>query len=217
MQYFISIGEHRLEIARIFCIGRNYRAHMQELSSEKETPCVLFMKPLTALVPAGHPVSLPRHRGAIHHEVELVVAVGKDGRSLTKENALEHVAGYSLGLDLTLRDEQNRLKAAGDPWESCKGFDQSAPLGAFVPAHAVPDPQRLELSCLVNGIRRQHGFTRDMIRPVAELLVQIGSQWRLHPGDLVFTGTPEGVGPVAPGDRVEVRSPAIGDFTWSMH
>lgn len=216
LNYLCDIAGRPLAVARIFCIGRNYRAHMAELSSVAEEPCVVFMKPVTALVPAGAAVRLPRGRGAVHHEVELVVAVGRGGRDLTPGRALERVAGYALGLDLTLRDEQNALKAAGNPWEACKAFDQSAPLGAFVPAAALPDPGAVELVCRVNGRDRQHGWTRDMIHGVPSLLARIGALWELLPGDLIFTGTPAGVGPLRPGDVVEVASPQLGASSWRM-
>ena len=217
MQGFeIDLAGTPLPVSRLFCIGRNYADHMAELDSASNQPCVIFMKPLTSLLGVGEPIVAPRGLGALHHEVELVVAIGKAGRDIEPTAALEHVAGYGLGLDLTLRDLQHQLVRDSAPWEVCKGFDGSAPVSPFVRAEALGDPTAVELSCSVNGERRQQGNTALMLSPVAELVAQVSRHWRLLPGDLIFTGTPAGVGPLVPGDTVAIESPGIGTFEWNV-
>ena len=200
---------------RIFCVGRNYGDHAKELGNvmpEAGSTPIIFMKPVTSLVKGGT-IKLPKDVGAVHHEMELVLALGKGGSDIAPSAALGHVAGATLGLDLTLRDEQARLKQAGQPWELAKAFDDAAALGAFVPAAGL-DLQALEMLCTVNGQVRQHGNTRDMIFPVATIVSFLSSRWRLLPGDLIYTGTPSGVGPLRPADRIELSSSKLGTFTW---
>ncbi len=202
------------EPRRIFCIGRNYAEHAKEMGNALPPEPVVFMKPITSLVAEGAPLSLPRERGAVHHEMELVLALGREAVEAAPEAALGLLAGVTLGLDLTLRDEQARLKQAGAPWELAKAFDGSAVLGRFTPAPFKFDPQALDMFCTVNGQPRQHGNTRDMLFPIPAILAFLSRRWRLLPGDLVFTGTPAGVGPLRPGDRIEISSSVLGSFTW---
>lgn len=196
------------EVARVFCIGRNYAAHAAELGNEKPSEPVVFMKPPTAIVPVGKPVRLPRHRGEVHQEAEIVLLIGRDGA-----DSAQDIAGVALGLDLTLRDEQSRLKAKGLPWELAKAFDDSAPLGGFV---APPvDFDTMAFECCVNGARRQYGEVAHMLFGPRELLAFLATRFRLRRGDLIFTGTPAGVGPLEPGDVIEVASAQLGRFSWS--
>jgi 2-keto-4-pentenoate hydratase/2-oxohepta-3-ene-1,7-dioic acid hydratase in catechol pathway len=211
----IKIADRFVGVERIFCIGRNYRAHMAEMGTEERTPCVVFMKPPCAIVPEGKPIVLPRGRGAVHHEVELVVLVGKKGRDVEVDDALDYVAGYGLGLDLTLRDLQTQLKAEGNPWEACKAFEGAAPLGPFSVPDTVGDSTDIELVCEVNGQVRQRGNTRQMIRGVAALIAQVSRDWVLRPGDLIYTGTPSGIGPLEPGDQIVVSSPVLERAAWN--
>ena len=201
---------------RIFCVGRNYAEHVAEMGAPKPSEPVLFMKPATSLVPEGQPLVLPREQGSVHHEVELVVAVGREGRDIPRDQALSYVAGVTLGIDLTLRELQSRLKQAGQPWERAKSFEGSAPIGKFTAWSGQADIQNIEMRCSVNGTLRQHGNTRDMLFPVAELIAFLSRHWRLLPGDLIFTGTPAGVGPLVAGDRIRIESPQIGDFSWNV-
>ncbi|MFN3595697.1 MAG: fumarylacetoacetate hydrolase family protein [Rubricoccaceae bacterium] len=196
---------------KILCIGRNYAEHVREMGDVAGLPAepVVFLKPSTALVADGGEVVLPRQSSEVHHELEIVAAIGRGGRDIAEADALRHVAGYALGLDLTARDLQARAKEARGPWSIAKGFDTFAPVGPFVPARAVPDVQAVELSLFVNGERRQHGSSAQMLFPVARLVAYLSSVFTLEPGDLVFTGTPEGVGPVRDGDRLEAVSPAL--------
>jgi len=200
---------------RIFCVGRNYAEHAKELGNAMPaagaTP-IIFMKPVTSLVKGGT-LNLPKGLGAVHHEMELVVALGRGGGDIAESAALGHVAGATLGLDLTLRDEQARLKQAGHPWELAKAFDDAAALGTFTAAAGL-DLKALDMLCTVNGQVRQNGNTRDMLFPVATIIAFLSTRWRLLPGDLIYTGTPSGVGPLRPADRIELTSSKLGSFAW---
>ncbi|MGH8282221.1 MAG: fumarylacetoacetate hydrolase family protein [Gammaproteobacteria bacterium] len=210
-----AVGDQIFKPARIFCIGRNYAEHAKEMGAAKPTEPVVFMKPVTSLVPEGQPLVLPKGQGSVHHEMELVAAVGRAGKNIEAAAALEHVAGVALGIDLTLRDLQSHLKQTGQPWELSKSFDGSAVIGKFVPCTALGDIRNIEMRCSVNGTLRQQGNTRDMQFPVAEIIAFLSRHWRLLPGDLIFTGTPAGVGSLVPGDRIEISSPQIGGFFWN--
>ncbi len=196
---------------RIFCIGRNYADHARELNSEVPTEPVVFMKPPESLVPPGRSVPFPRHGSDLHHEVELVLRTGAPSR-----DGSVSVEAVTVGVDLTLRDVQNRLKAKGLPWEAAKAFEHSALVGEFVPVTPALDPDRLTLWLDVNGRRRQSGHTADMIYPTARLLEHLSRIWRLAAGDLVFTGTPAGVGSLAPGDEITAGAEKVGSFTWRI-
>ena len=203
--------------ARIFCIGRNYAKHIEELGHQDAAKCVVFMKPATSLMPPGASLRLPRDQGAVHHEAELVVMIGQGGTSIPREKALGHIGGVTLGLDLTLRDLQNRLKSEGSPWERCKAFDGSAPIGELQAYEDSLDLTNLEFTCSVNGEVRQRGNTKDMLYPVAQLIEILSDTWGLQAGDLIFTGTPEGVGPLASGDRIELAAASLNLVAnWSV-
>jgi 2-keto-4-pentenoate hydratase/2-oxohepta-3-ene-1,7-dioic acid hydratase in catechol pathway len=208
--------EHVPASQRIFCVGRNYADHAKELGNAMPAAGsipIIFMKPVTSLVKGGS-LALPRRVGAVHHEMELVVVLGKGGSDIPESAALDHVEGATLGLDLTLRDEQARLKQAGQPWELAKAFDDAAALGDFVPTDDL-DLRSIEMRCTVDGVLRQHGNTRDMLFPVATIVAFLSSRWHLLPGDLIYTGTPAGVGPLVAGNRIEVSSDSIGTFSWT--
>ncbi|HEY3859955.1 MAG TPA: fumarylacetoacetate hydrolase family protein [Gammaproteobacteria bacterium] len=201
---------------RIFCVGRNYADHAKELGNAMPAAGaipIIFMKPVTSLV-NGSTLVLPKGVGAVHHEMELVVVLGHGGSAITESAALDHVAGATLGLDLTLRDEQARLKQAGQPWELAKAFDDAAALGDFVPTEDL-DLRSIEMRCTVDGELRQHGNTKDMLFPVATIVAFLSSRWHLLPGDIIYTGTPAGVGPLVHGNRIEISSEAIGTFSWT--
>lgn len=200
---------------RIFCIGRNYAAHISEMGAPPNDQCIVFMKPVTSLV-TGADVVLPRGVGSVHHEAELVVALGSGGKNIPRSKALSHIRAVTLGLDLTLRDVQAKIKEKSHPWEKAKTFDQSAPIGDFKPFDKNLDLTDIEFTCTVNGQIRQKGSTADMLFPVDRLIEILSDWWELLPGDLIYTGTPSGVGPVEPGDEVVVESPQIGRFQWLM-
>lgn len=205
-----------MNVERLFCIGKNYADHVAELAHLGHAPdgdCVVFMKPASAIVPEGEPLVLPRGKGSIHHEAELVVLLTGGGSDIPLEEALDCVAGLTLGLDLTLRDLQTQLKNKGKPWELAKAFDGAAPLGDFKP-FLEQDLQALEFTLHVNGQLRQHGQTKDMLYSVARQIHILSQTWALQPGDAIFTGTPAGVAALEPGDEVLLASPQIGRFHW---
>jgi 2-keto-4-pentenoate hydratase/2-oxohepta-3-ene-1,7-dioic acid hydratase in catechol pathway len=201
---------------RVFCIGRNYRKHARELGNEPPAEPVIFLKPPTSLVPPDSTIPLPVHGDDPQFEAELVLLLDGEGRVLDEEGAWEYVAGLSLGLDLTLRDVQSRLKRAGLPWELAKAFDHSAAVGRFTPLAAAGNPNEITFSCRINGETRQTGRVREMIFTIPQLLVAISRAWTLSPGDLVYTGTPDGVGSLRSGDSIEVSSDTLGAFTWKI-
>lgn len=200
---------------RVFCIGRNYAEHVREMGDAPDRECVIFMKPWSSLVSPGQPLTLPRGCGAVEHELELVVALGRAcPRDVPAEEALAYVGGLTLGFDLTLRDRQAELKRKGRPWELCKAFEQSAPLGALTPYAPPFAIEAVRMRCLVNGAVRQDASCAEMLFSVGELLAILSRTWRLLPGDLVYTGTPSGVGPLAPGDLLVAESAQLGTFSW---
>jgi 2-keto-4-pentenoate hydratase/2-oxohepta-3-ene-1,7-dioic acid hydratase in catechol pathway len=205
-----------MKINRIFCIGKNYAEHIDELAHLGHKPdgeCVVFMKPASAAVPVGDVIPLPKGRGSIHHEAELVVLLTGGGRDIPLDEALECVAGLTLGLDLTLRDLQTELKNKGKPWELSKSFDGSAPIGDIRP-YLEQDLQALEFTLHVNGELRQHGRTKDMLFPVAQQISILSQSWSLEPGDVIYTGTPKGVAELKAGDHCVLESPSLGRHEW---
>jgi len=215
MTALIKFTDMEFKPCRVFCIGRNYRKHIREMGGDPD--CVIFMKPISSLVFPGEKVILPRNNGSIHHELEFVIVIGKPGKNIPSENALQHVKAVTLGIDLTLRDVQKRLKNAGQPWEISKAFDQSAPIGDLLPYQHGMDLSDVDMTCTVNGDLRQSGNTRDMIFSVPELIHIVSQTWALFPGDLIYTGTPHGVGPVQPRDTITIASPQIGTFFWKFN
>ncbi len=194
-----------LPVGKVVCIGRNYLDHIRELNNAvPETP-ILFMKPATALANLDEPIRLPAGRGECHHEVELAVLIGRELRNASAEMARVAVAGYGIGLDLTLRDLQNDLKKKGHPWETAKAFDGACPLSPFLKPEALPEPQATDLALQVNGAWRQQGNTRLMMIGVFDLMAYISTHFTLQPGDVVLTGTPAGVGPLHAGDTLLLR------------
>jgi len=192
-------------VGKILCIGRNYARHAAEMKSAvPETP-IVFLKPSTAVVGNAGVVILPAASKEVHHEVELVAVIGQGGKNIPVETALNHVDAYAVGLDMTARDLQAEAKRNGHPWSVSKGFDTFAPLGPLKAASAVGDPQRLDITLRINGEVRQAGHTRDMLFSVATLIAYCSTIFTLLPGDLLYTGTPEGVGPVEVGDLLEAE------------
>ena len=196
---------------KILCIGRNYAAHVREMGDVAEPPAepVVFLKPSTALVASGAQVVLPHQSSDVHHELELVAVVGKRGRYVAETDALDYIAAYALGLDLTARDIQRAAKASKGPWSVAKGFDTFAPLGPLTPASEIPNVQALTLTLRVNGEIRQNGTTGDMLFTVARLVSYLSSIFTLEPDDLIYTGTPEGVGPVRSGDTLHAEGSGL--------
>ncbi len=189
-----------LPVGKVVCVGRNYAAHARELGNAvPETP-ILFLKPATALVPLSPSFAIPAGRGGCHHETEVTVLIGQTLKNASEEECRSAMAGITLGLDLTLRDVQNVLKKNGHPWEVAKAFDGAAPLAPFMAPAAFGDLLDTKFSLTVNGELRQQGNTADMITPVLALLQYISTIFTLMPGDVVMTGTPEGVAALHAGD-----------------
>lgn len=210
------MAEYNSNIPRIFCIGRNYAEHVHELSNTLPIKPVIFIKPMSCLVAPGEKIHFPKHGKMLHHEVEIVVEVGREGRVTEEEKALNFISAITVGLDLTLRDVQEDLKKKGLPWEIAKAFEQSAPIGEFIPYHQSLDLKNISFGCKVNGIEKQRGNTGEMIFSFERLLVELSKIWVLRPGDLIYTGTPSGVGPLRIGDTIEIEGDSIGSFSWSI-
>ncbi|MCG8392432.1 MAG: fumarylacetoacetate hydrolase family protein [Pseudomonadales bacterium] len=193
-------------VGKVVCVGRNYADHARELGNEVPASPILFMKPATSLVSLHEPLELPKGQGEVHHEVEMVVLIGK---RIHKETDLDtirfSIAAYGVGLDLTLRQVQNQLKEKGHPWERAKAFDGAAPVSGFVDARGISVRQKLDLSLEINDDVKQHGHTGQMLFPTFDLLAEISQTFTLEPGDVVFTGTPAGVGPLNSGDKFTAR------------
>jgi fumarylpyruvate hydrolase len=199
----IADSDRRFPVHRIYCVGRNYAEHVREMGgdTQREAP-VFFTKPADAVVANDAAIPYPPRTANLHHEIELVIAIGRGGRDIHKDRALEHVFGYAVGNDLTRRDLQAASKKQGLPWDTSKGFDCSAPLSAIRPA-SRGHLSRGRIWLTVNGQPRQESDLAEMIWTVPEVLAELSTLFELAPGDLVFTGTPAGVGPLKPGDRIE--------------
>ncbi len=197
-------------VGKILCIGRNYVDHIKELGNEAPTAPVVFMKPATAIIGDGEIVKIPAYSSDCHYEAELAVLIGAEGKDIAEADALAHVAGYGVAIDMTLRDVQDNLKKKGLPWAIAKGFDTSCPLSDFVPADKVADPQNLTICLALNGEQRQNGSTGLMINSVARIISYLSGIFTLEEGDVILTGTPAGVGRVQAGDRMEASIAGVG-------
>ena len=192
-----------LTIGKIVCIGQNYAKHAREMNFDISKTPIFFLKPATAVIFNHEQLIIPSLSSDVQHEVELTVLIGTSGKNIPQETALQHVAGYGIGLDMTMRDIQLEAKKKGLPWTLAKGFDTSAPLSEFVPAHLINDPAALRLELTIGGILRQSGSTNDMIFSVSSLIAYISQYLTFETGDIIFTGTPEGVSQVHHGDKLE--------------
>lgn len=201
-------------VRRILCVGRNYAAHAREMGADLRDPPFFFAKPADAIAPLPTTVPYPSATADLHHEIELVAALKGGGENLTPEQAIDLVFGYAVGVDLTRRDLQNAAKAKGQPWEAGKAFDASAPISAIRPMRGLPPEGAIFLS--VNGVEKQRGQIADMIWNVAEVIAKASQLWRLEAGDLIFTGTPEGVGAIGRGDRVEGEVEGVGKLSFTL-
>ena len=188
---------------KILCIGRNYADHIQELANEKPDEPVVFLKPDTALVFGNQSVMYPKFTQDMHHELEIVLRINKEGKDIAKKDAPDYFDAIGLGIDFTARDLQTKLKSKGLPWEISKAFDHSAPVSEFFPKSEFSDLANLNFHLHVNGEKRQTGNTSLMLFHFNEIISWISRYFSLQPGDLVFTGTPAGVSAVKPGDRLE--------------
>jgi fumarylpyruvate hydrolase len=209
----VTGSEAQFPVRRIFCVGRNYAEHAREMGGNPERePPFFFMKPADAIVTGGR-MDYPSKTSDLQHEIELVVALSRGGRDIPVAAALDRIFGYAVGLDMTRRDIQGELKAKGRSWEMGKAFDQSAPISAIAPAARIGHPRRGAITLEVNSQSRQHGDLSDMIWPVAEIIANLSGYVTMQPGDLIFTGTPAGVGKVERGDRLEGAVEGVGELS----
>jgi fumarylpyruvate hydrolase len=207
-------GGKLFPVRRVFCVGRNYAAHAREMGNDpNREPPFFFTKPADALVTTGADTPYPTATANLHHEMELVVAIGLGGKDIPANEALAHVYGYTAGLDLTRRDMQDEAKAMRRPWDMSKGFDASAPIGEIQPASRIGHPSAGRIALNVNGASRQVGDLADQIWPVPDIIAALSKLVALAPGDLIFTGTPEGVAAVVRGDVLEGEIEGVGKVT----
>ena len=196
----------RFPVHRIYCVGRNYEDHAKEMGFTGREPPFFFLKPANSLivVNAGETGTMPYPSltSNLHHEIELVVAIGTGGKNITAADAHKHIYGYAVGLDMTRRDLQNEMKKQGRPWCIGKAFDHSAPIGPITPAEQAGDIGNADISLQVNAQERQHSQVSKLIWNIAETIEHLSAAWELQPGDLIFTGTPAGVAAVVAGDTM---------------
>ncbi|WP_158968067.1 fumarylacetoacetate hydrolase family protein [Paraglaciecola sp. L3A3] len=194
-----------LEVGKVVCVGRNYMLHIQELNNDVPEQPLLFMKPSTALCSVVEPVSIPSNLGECQNELEIAVLIDKRLTKATHDEVVNAIWGVGLGLDLTLRDVQTKLKNKGQPWERAKSFDGSCPMSGFIPLSEVDSLTALKFNLVVDGELRQQGNSKDMIIPIVDLLVEISNSFTLMPGDIVMTGTPKGVGALKSGEHLTLE------------
>ncbi len=210
----VAGSDQAFPVRRIYCVGRNYAEHAQEMGFTGREPPFFFMKPADALVvvPEGAvgEIAYPPATRNLHHEIELVLAIGQGGHDIPAAEAQRHVFGYAVGLDMTRRDLQNEAKAQGRPWEIGKSYDQSAPIGPIVPAARAGAVAEAGIALAVNGAPRQASTISRMIWGIGEIIEHLSRYWVLHAGDLVFTGTPEGVAAVVSGDLLSGSIDGLG-------
>ena len=199
-------------IGKILCIGRNYVEHIRELGNETPDAPVIFVKPASSVIGDGGTIVIPPYSHDCQHEAELALLIGRGGKDIPRTRAMEHITGFGVAIDLTLRDVQTELKKKGLPWDIAKGFDTACPLSAFVPPDAVGNPHDLQIRLWVNGQIRQDGSTGMMIHAIPAIIGYLSAIFTLEPGDVVLTGTPAGVGPLQSGDAVVAEISRVGSL-----
>jgi len=210
----VAGSSDRFPVRRIFCVGRNYAAHAREMGKDPDRePPFFFLKPADAVVDDGASIAYPPETSNLHYEAELIVAIGKAGRDIAPEAALDHVWGYGIGLDMTRRDLQNAAKDLGRPWDWGKGFDKSAPIGPIHPVSAVGHIDKGRIWLAVDGVTKQDSDVSKLIWPIADVISIASRSMELRPGDLIMTGTPEGVGEVKAGQTMTLGVEGLGEMT----
>jgi len=213
----VAGGDVHFAVHRIYCVGRNYAEHAREMGVDPDRePPFFFAKPPDAVVASGATIAYPLATQNFHHEIELVVAIGREGTNIARDVALEHVYGYAVGIDLTRRDLQFAARDKGRPWEAGKGFDESAPISAIYRAAELGHPSSGAIWIKVNGETRQSADIAELIWPVPDVIAKLSSLFALKPGDLIYTGTPAGVGPIKPGDQLHGAIEGIGEISLSI-
>ena len=203
-------------IGKILCIGRNYAEHIKELGNPTPEAPVIFIKPASSVIGEGEAIVIPPYSHDCHHEAELALLIGRKGKDIPVSQAMDHVAGYGVGIDLTLRDVQGELKKKGLPWEIAKGFDTACPLSDFVEASNVADPQNLQIRLTVNGEMRQDGNPSMMIHRIPAVISHMSGCFTLEPGDVILTGTPAGVTRIVSGDELAAEIPGVAALRVSV-
>ncbi len=212
----VAGSDARFPVGRIYCVGRNYAEHAREMGHDPDRePPFFFMKAANSIVQNGSTIAYPVGSKDVHHEIEMVVAIGKGGKNIAVDKALEHVWGYAVGLDMTRRDLQGEAKKAGRPWEMGKSFDESAPISALRPASEIGHPAKGAITLKVNGEVKQSGDLAMQIWSVPEQIAYLSNLITLQAGDLIFSGTPAGVGPIKAGDKLEGHVDGVGDLVVS--
>ncbi len=211
----LASGRH-FPLGKILCLGRNYAEHIRELGNPAPDAPVIFIKPASSVIGGGEAIVIPPYSRECHHEAELALLIGRKGKDIPVDRAMEYVAGYGVAIDLTLRDVQDELKRKGLPWEIAKGFDTACPLSDFVEASEVADPQNLVIRLAVNGQTRQEGNTGMMIRSIPAIISHMSSRFTIEPGDVILTGTPAGVGRIVTGDQIVAEIPGVAALRVSV-
>jgi len=207
----------RFPVRRIFCVGRNYADHVREMGNDpKSEPPIFFTKPADAVVESGATLEYPSNTSDWHHEVELVIAIGKAGVGIDEASALEYVWGYGVGVDLTLRDRQAEAKKGGKPWDVAKGADNSAPISALTPVSASGHPTNARIWLSVNGEVRQEATLDQMIWKTPAIIAALSQAWALQPGDIIFTGSPAGVAALQRGDAIACGVEGLSGLAFSV-
>ncbi|WP_259780949.1 fumarylacetoacetate hydrolase family protein [Aestuariispira ectoiniformans] len=208
-----TTGNQDFPVHRVYCVGRNYADHAIEMGHDPDRePPFFFTKPADAIVQDGATIPYPKATADLHHEVELVIALGSGGSDIPLEQAADHIFGYAVGIDLTRRDLQKTAKDLSRPWDTAKAFDQSAPCGAIRPASEIGHPDTGHISLTINGETRQQGDIAAMIWKGPEIVAYLSTLFELQAGDLIFTGTPAGVGPVNRGDQLHAELDRVGSL-----
>lgn len=204
-----------LPLGKVVCVGRNYAEHAKELGNEVPDAPILFIKPATSVVPLVPNFSIPQDQGSVHHEAEIALLISKEAKNISADKAWDVVSHITVALDLTLRDVQSRLKENAHPWEIAKGFDGACPLGNWVPVSQINNKDDMAIELIKNGEQKQKGHSTQMITPISDLIAYTSKFFTLQPGDVILTGTPAGVGPLASGD--ELRAILDDQFTFTTN
>jgi fumarylpyruvate hydrolase len=204
--------QDRFPVRRIYCVGRNYVEHIRETGNDEREPPFFFQKPTDAIVASGGEFPYPPLSGNVHHEIEMVAAIGRGGKDIGEADALDHVYGYAVGIDMTRRDLQGQAKEMRRPWEPGKAFDHAAPCTPIIPAARIGHPHKARIWLAVNGEIRQDADIAHMIWNLKETIAHLSASYELLPGDLIYTGTPAGVGPVVKGDVITGGVDGIGEI-----
>lgn len=199
---YILLENEKAPVQNIFCIGRNYAKHIAELNNETPTEPLVFLKPTSSLAKKADVITLPSFSNSVHYEAEIVIYIQEDARNLSPEDALNIIGGYGIGLDLTARDLQDQIKAKGQPWTKCKGFPGAAIVSDFISADKINDPTNIQFTFSQNGVLKQDGNANMMLYAIADIISYLSHVYGLSKGDLIYTGTPEGVGELHAGDKL---------------